>query len=234
MPIVERSGNIFTTQADVLVNTVNCAGAMGAGIALEVRRRHPEVFQRYVYQCERGEVTIGRLQLDRTTKPWILNFPTKKHWRLPSRVDYLRAGLRSFVLMAEGADFSSVAFPLLGASHGGLDPTLSRSIMIDHLANLPLQIEIWLHDARAEDDLIAHARDAFKHEPDKEIAAESGLSMTAVRRIRDVIDTTPQLGQIAGMPGIGETSIDRLFAFTMARKNGPTRARQPSLELPSE
>ena len=232
MPIVERSGSIFTTRADVLVNTVNCAGAMGAGIALEVRRRHPEVFREYVEQCERGDVTIGRLHLHRSTKPWILNFPTKKHWRLPSRSDYVHAGLRSFAQMAQAADFSSVAFPLLGASHGGLDPELSRSIMVEHLAGLPLAIEIWRHDPRAEDDLIGHVRDAFHHETDRSISADSGLAVSSVRRIRDVIPTVSQIGQLAETRGLGDTSIERLFAFAMTRRDAPAPPRQSSLDLP--
>lgn len=234
MPIVERSGSIFTTKADVIVNTVNCAGAMGAGIALEVRRRYPEVFRSYEEQCERGEVTIGRLNLDRSNRPWILNFPTKKHWRLPSRPEYVRAGLRSFVQMSETADFASVAFPLLGASHGGLDPELSRALMFEHLSGLSIEIEIWRHDATVEDDLIPLVRDAFEQESDRAISAESGLSPSAVRRIREVVPKVSQLGQIAETRGLGETSIERLFAFAMTRRTALGRPRQSTLDLLSD
>lgn len=231
MPVVERTGSIFTTHADVIVNTVNCAGAMGAGIALEVRRRYPAVFRRYEEQCDRGEVTIGRLHLDQSIRPWILNFPTKKHWRLPSRPEYIRAGLRSFIKMTETADFASVAFPLLGASHGGLDPNLSRALLLEHLAVLPIDIEIWRHDATAEDDLIALVREAFAHESDRAISAESGLNTSAVRRIREVLPQVPQLGHIAETRGLGETSIERLFAFAMARRAAPSRPRQSTLDM---
>lgn len=234
MPILERSGSIFTTQADVIVNTVNCAGAMGAGIALEVRRRYPEVFRSYEEQCERGEVAIGRLHLDTSPRPWILNFPTKKHWRLPSRPDYVRAGLLSFIQMSETADFASVAFPLLGASHGGLDPELSRALMLEHLAGLAMDIEIWRHDPTAEDDLIALVREAFQREPERAISRESGLSASAVRRIGDVLPRVAQLSQIAETRGLGETSIERLFAFAMARQATPRKPRQASLDLIGE
>lgn len=234
MPVTERTGNIFTTQADVLVNTVNCAGVMGAGIALEIRRRYPDLFAKYVKQCELGMVAIGNLDIYRSTDPWILNFPTKTHWRLPTKIDYVRAGLEAFVRLAGNADFHSIAFPLLGASHGGLDPEQSRATMLKYLSSLPLEIEIWHHDPHAEDDLIAHLREIFNHETDKQISAASGLSSSAIRRVRAVIPRVTQIAQISDTPGLGETSIDRLFAFAMTLKHQPARPWQSSFDIPDD
>ena len=75
-------GDLFTSQAQTLVNTVNTEGVMGKGIALEFRKRFPEMYQDYVQRCRRHEVRLGRPYLfKRPVEPWILNFPTKDHWR---------------------------------------------------------------------------------------------------------------------------------------------------------
>src|SRR5688572_26562315 len=90
-------GNLFESPAKVLVNTVNTVGVMGKGIALSFKQIYPEMFQRYVQLCESGQLDIGKLWLYKTPHKWILNFPTKKNWRAPSRLEYLEAGLRKFV-----------------------------------------------------------------------------------------------------------------------------------------
>src|SRR5436305_64615 len=90
-----RVGNIFESDAQTLVNTVNCVGVMGKGIALEFRRRFPDMFEDYVRACERNLVQLGRPYLfRRTVPPWILNFPTKGHWRSVSRLEDIVRGLR--------------------------------------------------------------------------------------------------------------------------------------------
>ncbi len=79
-------GNIFTSQCNTLVNTVNCDGVMGAGIALEFKLRMPEMFEQYVRHCKAGRIDIGKLWIDQPPpgtreQRWVLNFPTKIHWK---------------------------------------------------------------------------------------------------------------------------------------------------------
>ena len=90
-------GNIFEAPAQTLVNTVNTVGVMGKGIALTFKSIYPEMFRQYVELCDAGELDIGRLFLYRTSNKLILNFPTKKHWRNPSKLEYIEAGLQTFV-----------------------------------------------------------------------------------------------------------------------------------------
>ncbi len=93
MSIKIISGNIFTSQCQVIVNTVNCVGVMGAGIALECRLRYPEMYDKYIQYCLESKINIGNLWIYKTESRWILNFPTKKHWKNPSKIEYLHAGL---------------------------------------------------------------------------------------------------------------------------------------------
>ena len=81
MSIKIISGNIFTSKCQTIVNTINCVGVMGAGIALECRLRYPEMYKKYVELCENREISIGILWLYKSEDRWILNFPTKKHWK---------------------------------------------------------------------------------------------------------------------------------------------------------
>lgn len=94
--ILELEGDLFQSEAQTLVNTVNCYGVMGKGIALEFKKRFPEMFKIYVEQCEKKLIKPGILYLYKKTTPWILNFPTKNHWRYPSKLDYIKLGLEKF------------------------------------------------------------------------------------------------------------------------------------------
>lgn len=139
------NGNLFEAPARVLVNTVNTAGVMGKGIALEVKRIYPEMFSRYQHFCATGQLTIGKLYLFKTDHKWVLNFPTKKHWRAPSRLEYIEAGLEKFVCQYADIGIRSIAFPALGCGNGELDyDTQVRPLMEDYLNSVPISVFIYL------------------------------------------------------------------------------------------
>ena len=94
--IKKIKGNIFNTSCQTLVNTVNCIGVMGKGIALECKLRFPPMFEKYKEYCEKKLIKPGSLQLWKESRPWILNFPTKLHWKDPSKIEYLEKGLEKF------------------------------------------------------------------------------------------------------------------------------------------
>ena len=146
-------GNIFTSTANVLVNTVNCVGVMGAGIALEFRLRYPNMFLEYVELCKSHQINIGSLWLYKSEKTWILNFPTKIDWKYPSKESYLHAGLKYFTEHFKILGIESVAFPLLGSQKGGLDPKRSLQIMTSYLDKLSIPVEIYEYDSKASDDI---------------------------------------------------------------------------------
>lgn len=122
--ITYGTGNLLTAHVDAVVNTVNTEGAMGKGIALQFKKAYPANFADYERACERGEVTIGKVLVHRTllSEPrYVINFPTKKHWRQPSRLQYVRDGLVDLVAQVRALDIKSIAIPPLGCGLGGLD-----------------------------------------------------------------------------------------------------------------
>lgn len=139
-------GNLFHSPAQVLVNTVNTVGVMGKGVALEFKRLFPEMYSQYRDLCERGELRVGQLWLYRSPRKWVLNFPTKQHWRAPSRVEYIEAGLQKFVDIYAEWGIHSIAFPPLGCGNGQLDfDAQVRPLMEQYLGPLPIDIFIYPH-----------------------------------------------------------------------------------------
>lgn len=119
------TGNILEAQAEALVNTVNCVGIMGRGIALQFKDLFPENFKAYAAACARGAVEPGRMFVfdtgELTLPRYIINFPTKRHWRQPSRIEWVRTGLRDLVQVIRERGIRSVAIPPLGCGNGGLE-----------------------------------------------------------------------------------------------------------------
>ena len=119
------TGDILAEDAEALVNTVNCVGVMGRGIALQFKKAFPENFRIYVEACKRGEVQPGRMFVFETgalTNPrYIINFPTKRHWRGNSRIEDIRAGLKDLATVIRERDIRSIAVPPLGSGLGGLE-----------------------------------------------------------------------------------------------------------------
>ncbi len=147
-------GNLFQSPAQVLVNTVNTVGVMGKGVALEFKRLYPEMYKEYRKLCEQGQFEIGKLWLYKSPNKWVLNFPTKKHWRYPSKISYIEAGLKKFVESYIDLDIHSIAFPPLGCGNGQLDfESQVRPLMEKYLRNLP--IDVFIHPDR-ESEFIEH------------------------------------------------------------------------------
>jgi len=143
MQIIER-GDIFESDVQTIVNTVNCLGAMGKGLALRFKNEYPDMFDAYRNICEKGLLDIGKLWLYKADERWILNFPTKYDWRLPTKEHYLELGLQKFLQTYRQKGIQSIAFPLLGANNGNLDPEISLSIMNRYLSLCDIPVFIYL------------------------------------------------------------------------------------------
>jgi len=136
-------GNLFESHAQTLVNTVNCAGVMGKGVALVFRERYPAMYEDYRRRCENGEIQPGVLTLYKDSRPWILNFPTKRHWRARSRLEDVEAGLKELALRCEEWGITSLGMPALGCGHGGLEWADVRALIQEHLGGLGIEIEVY-------------------------------------------------------------------------------------------
>ncbi len=137
-------GNIFDSPAQVIVNTVNTVGVMGKGLALEFKKRYPEMFADYRAACEKRQFTMGKLMLWRAPDHWILMFPTKENWRNPSKLEYIERGLINFVNSYAEKNISSIAFPKLGCGNGELDWNDVRPLMEKYLKPLPIDVYIYV------------------------------------------------------------------------------------------
>lgn len=137
-------GDLFASRAQTLVNTVNCVGVMGKGIALGFKQRFPDMYREYVRMCERGEVRLGRPYLwSAVLPPRVLNFPTKDHWRSNSSLDAIVEGLEYLEAHYKEWGITSIAVPPLGSGLGGLEWKVVGRTLYQHLARLDIPVELY-------------------------------------------------------------------------------------------
>ncbi len=140
------NGDLFGSPAQVLVNTVNTVGVMGKGIALEFKKRYPDMFKQYKLQCDKHKLVVGKLMLWYAPDHWLLQFPTKIHWRNPSKLEYIEEGLMTFVRKYADYNIASIAFPKLGCGNGELSWDIVRPLMEKYLKNLPIDVYVYIGD----------------------------------------------------------------------------------------
>jgi len=154
--IKETVGNLFEAKAEALVNAVNCVGVMGKGIALQFKRKFPaEYFNDYKIACQNGEFAIGKVHVFKLKNTlaharvsafsprFIVNFPTKNHWREKSRIEDIESGLQSLAEAVERYEIKSVAIPALGCGLGGLGWNDVKPLIEKVFVNL-LKVEVFL------------------------------------------------------------------------------------------
>lgn len=146
--IYSVKGNLLEDQAEAYVNTVNTVGVMGKGIALQFKQAFPDVFKQYAKDCKSGSVQVGKMHVvpvhGLDNPKYIINFPTKEHWRNPSTLDYILDGLRDLVQVIQALNIQSIAIPPLGCGNGGLDWSIVRPYIIEALE--PLSIDVHLYE----------------------------------------------------------------------------------------
>lgn len=137
-------GDLFESRAQTLVNTVNCVGIMGKGIAQIFKKKFPDMFADYEARCQRREVRLGEPYLYRDLAGTsIVNFPTKGHWRAATRLADVEAGLDHFVKHFRQWGITSVAFPPLGCGNGGLEWSMVGPLMYHKLSGIGIPVEIY-------------------------------------------------------------------------------------------
>ncbi len=220
--IIVKKGNIFNSKAQTIVNTVNCVGVMGKGIALVFKLRYPKMFDIYKRYCEEKYIGIGKLWLydQQRDAPWVLNFPTKFHWKYPSKIEYLEKGLIKFSETYKAKGITSIAFTLLGTHNGGLDKDTVRDLMVKHLSKCDIPIEIYDYDPQAPDDLFEKFKKNWLKLSLNEIKTFTGIQPQYVSRINDILDdpNVTSMVSLLSYKGIGEKTLEKAFNFAINNK----------------
>lgn len=143
MPIEYKNGNMFDAPTEAIVNTVNCVGVMGKGVALEFKTRWPENYTAYKKLCEKKLLVPGQMFVFENTNmfkdddfKYLINFPTKKHWRSKSKIEYISEGLDALIYEIKKFQIKSISLPPLGCGNGGLDWNVVKEILEQKLSNI--------------------------------------------------------------------------------------------------
>ncbi len=173
--ITFTKGNLLETRAEALVNTVNTVGVMGKGIALMFKERFPENFRLYSTACKAGEVQTGKMFVTEANEldgpRWIVNFPTKEHWRAPSQIAWVTEGLLDLHRFLIEKQVKSVAIPPLGAGNGGLEWASVREQIEITLGDLP-NVEIVVFEPTQQYQNVAKRTGVEKLTPARALIAE--------------------------------------------------------------
>ena len=215
MSVKVITGNLFTSSCQTIVNTVNCVGVMGAGIALECRLRYPEMHEKYISLCNDNKIETGLLWLYKSHKRWVLNFPTKNHWKYPSKKEYLYTGLEKFCDSYKEKGIEAIAFPLLGADKGGISQEVSLSIMRSYLDKIDLEIEIYKYDKCAKDDLFDQIKEKLLSKRIEVISTETNIRKNYVEKLINAIQNPDivQISQLINVEGVGLKTLEKVFIY---------------------
>jgi len=213
-------GNIFESQTQTLVNTVNCAGIMGKGLALEFKKRFPDMFQDYQNICKKEELKPGQPYLYKSLiPPWILNFPTKDHWRSVSRLEDIIKGLEYLVKHYKEWGITSLAIPPLGCGQGRLEWDTVRPILTHYLSLMDIPVEIY---APYEIPEVKTQLDFFNKETKNKLRQKSSSELYKLNSARVIIaEILNRLEQQPYHWPVGRIIFQKI-AFVATREGIPT------------
>ena len=192
---------------------------MGKGIAQVYKLRYPIMFTEYKEHCNNKLIKPGVLWLfsKQQNAPWILNFPTKFHWKYPSKIEWIIQGLEKFVETYEKKGITSIAFPLLGTHNGGLDTKIVKDLMKKHLSKCSIDIEIYDYDPDAKDGLFEEFKIKWLEINQESIKKETGIQPQYARKITDIINIgeIKSMISLANYKGIGEKTLEKAFNYVL-------------------
>lgn len=146
-----KTGNILKDESEAIVNTVNCVGVMGKGLALQFKKAYPKNFEIYKKACNKGLVTTGKMFITKheniINSQWVINFPTKQHWKGKSKIEYINQGLEDLVLQSQKRNIKSIAIPPLGSGLGGLEWEVVKQKIIDNFYEIN-DIKVTVYEPR--------------------------------------------------------------------------------------
>jgi O-acetyl-ADP-ribose deacetylase (regulator of RNase III) len=213
-------GDILKTDAEALVNTVNCIGVMGRGIALQFKNKFPENFKAYAQACEKREVLPGSMFVFDTGSlvfpRYIINFPTKRHWKGKSLMEDIETGLKDLLRVINEKQIKSIALPPLGSGLGGLDWRDVRKRIEDALCSSDARILIFEPSGAPQNDTMTHA----KKVPDM-TAGRAALIGLMQRYLKGLLDPFLTLLEVHKLMYFLQESGEKLNLEYVKHKYGP-------------
>ena len=209
LKIIEE--NVFDSRADCIVNTVNCVGFMGKGLAFEFALRYPELETRYIDQCRKHQIHTGVLYFYDINGQKIINFPTKFHFKHPSKIEWIESGLDYFLMNYEKWQIKSIAFPLLGARNGGLDSRIVVDIMKQKLEKATIDVFICLN--KKQDSLSLELCEKFKKCDIYMLCEELKLNSKQTKVLLDAQRSIKNFSELIDLETIGSTTYRKIFAY---------------------
>ena len=209
--IIYNKGTVFNSGAEAIVNTVNCVGVMGAGLALEFALRYPEMYNDYQCKCKAKQIMVGKIDYYQVEKEIVVNFPTKWHFKFPSKIEWIEMGLQDFVCTYKSMGIKSVAFPKLGALNGGLDWGKVQFLIEKYLSKIDIPVYICLDESSAE-GVEKKMLDLFNSLPIEVL----GATIRLTERQKSLLNKNKpffRFWQIKEMDGIGITTYSNIFKY---------------------
>lgn len=205
-------GTVFNTGAEAIVNTINCDGFMGAGLALEFSLRYPKMLKDYEYKCKNKTISVGKIDTFKEGELLIINFPTKKSFKFPSQLKWVEEGLKDFVQNYKAYGIRSVAFPKLGCSNGGLDWSTVKQLMEKYLSDIDITVYICVDTLKEAQGKEKEMLDAFNKTKLSDISSNVKLS---AKQIEELSKNIPykRFWLIGKTPSIGKNTYKNLFQY---------------------
>jgi O-acetyl-ADP-ribose deacetylase (regulator of RNase III)/uncharacterized protein YwgA len=213
-------GNLFESKAQTIVNTVNCVGVMGKGVALEFKKRFPEMFEDYERRCQRHEVKLGRpYMFKRLIPPWILNFPTKDHWRSVANLEAIVDGLKYLLQHYKEWEITSLAVPPLGCGQGQLEWRVVGPTLYRYLNKMEIPVELYAPYGTPHEELRLDFLQGSL------TAKENGAAMPEPQWIKPawvaLVEILQRLEEQPYHPAVGRTTFQKI-AYVATQEGLPT------------
>lgn len=213
--------SIFDTKCSAMVNTVNCKGVMGKGLALEFRLRYPDMYHEYKMICDNGELKPGDLHVYTKENPIIINFASKDHWKYPSKIKWIISGLQNLSKASKLYGLKSIALPQVGVGNGGLSWDLVKPVIYTNLLPInDLIIHIYIYSNNVKDLLFLSFKEWISNIDFDEfhsIIHFRRVSLAEFEKLQTDLKHSKinSLIQVSNYQGIGKEALKQLYLIAM-------------------